>query len=363
MYKYIDRKLIKILVLFYTATSLLSFIKKIYLKLNVAEYEFYGWNKLFIEGFLLDWLIVIFSMLVVAITTKMMITKKIKLRYIISIHLFFSFLIGIIIYLILSLFYLLTRQINRFDINLENGMSWIISVADLNFLIYSSMIFIVYFYYYFEKTQKVELEKSQLSNQLTNAKMNVLKYQLHPHFLFNTLNSISSLIKSNSQLAQDTIADFGDLLRDLLLLKNTNLITIEEEVKISKRYLDIMTLRFSDHLKVSIDIDKSMDHLLIPTLILLPIIENSIKHGYSYNRTHLTIDLSIKSLKNKVKIQIKNNGAPLKKTKRKYGMGLQNTLDRLKLLYENNYKYHMKNLRKKEGVITTIIIPKTTTNC
>ena len=64
-----------------------------------------------------------------------------------------------------------------------------------------------------------------------------------------------------------------------------------------------------------------------------------------------------------MKIQIKNNGAPLKKTKRKYGMGLQNTLDRLKLLYGNNYKYDMKNLRKKEGVITTIIIPKTTTNC
>ena len=363
MYRYIDKKLITILFIFFAITSSLSFFKDIFLNVHKINWTTSNVFELFANLFFTDWLIFIISLIVITITTKIMILKKIKLGYVITIHLFLSIFIGIIIYLISSLFSLLIGSAKLSDINYTNGINEIISVADVNFLIYATMIFMVYFYFYFEKTQKAELEKSQLSNQLTNAKMNVLKYQLHPHFLFNTLNSISSLIKSNSQLAQDTIADFGDLLRDLLLLKNTNLITIEEEVKISKRYLDIMSLRFSDHLKVTFDIDKSMDHLLIPTLILLPIIENSIKHGYSYNRTHLTIDLSIKSLKNKVKIQIKNNGAPLKKTKWKYGMGLQNTLDRLKLLYENNYKYHMRNLRKKEGVITTIIIPKTTTNC
>jgi LytS/YehU family sensor histidine kinase len=219
------------------------------------------------------------------------------------------------------------------------------------------MISIVYSFYYFQKTQKVELEKSQLSNQLSNARLNVLKYKLHPHFLFNTLNSISSLIESDTKLAQDTIADFGDLLRDLLELKDTSLIPLQEELTISKRYLDIMSLRFSDHLTVSINIEKNIDHVLVPSLILLPIIENSIKHGYSYNITKLEIELSILLKNNKIHITVKNNGEPLKTTKPTYGNGLQNTVDRLRLLYNNSYTYSMKNLQNKKGVITTIIIP------
>ena len=88
----------------------------------------------------------------------------------------------------------------------------------------------------------------------------------------------------------------------------------------------------------------------------MPILENSIKHGYSYENTNLKIELFISKIKNNVKIQIINNGALLKKPV-KYGHGLQNTIDRLKLLYKNNYKYTLKNLPKNKGVVTTIIIP------
>ena len=80
---------------------------------------------------------------------------------------------------------------------------------------------------------------------------------------------------------------------------------------------------------------------------MLPILENSIKHGYSYEKTDLEIELSITKMKKKIKIQIKNNGAPLKKSVLKYGHGLQNTIDRLRLLYENNYLYTLKNIEKK----------------
>jgi hypothetical protein len=231
------------------------------------------------------------------------------------------------------------------------------SVIDLNFLIYFSMISIVYSFYYFEKTKKVELEKSQLANQLSNSKLNILKYKLHPHFLFNTLNSISTLIETDSKLAQDTVADFGDLLRDLLELKDTSLIPLKEELNISKRYLDIMSLRFSDHLTVLINVEKNIDSILVPSLILLPIIENSIKHGYSYKITNLKIALSIFLKGHKVHITIENNGEPLKSKKTKYGNGLQNTIDRLKILFKSEYTYTMKNLKNNKGVITTIIIP------
>lgn len=357
MKKFLDKKLLKILVLFYSLFSLISFCKVAYFKINQFSYQDSTWSELFWETLALDWVIVMLFMTFVAMTTKWMIYKKVKWPFIVLVHLVFSILINFVIYFLSSIIYLVTGQISISEIDLESHLAGIISVMDLNFLIYFSMISIVYSFYYFQRTQKVELEKSQLSNQLTNAKLNVLKYKLHPHFLFNTLNSISSLIETDAKLAQDTVADFGDLLRDLLDLKDTSLIPLHEEISISKRYLDIMSLRFSDHLNISIAIDENLNQVLVPSLILLPILENSIKHGYSYNKTSLNIDLTILRKKNTVRIKISNNGEPLKKGKIIYGNGLQNTIDRLGVLYKNNYSYTMRNLKNKEGICTTIIIP------
>jgi len=358
MKKYIDFKLLQILALFYTISSLVSLIKISYLKINAFGYEFTTWNEIILETIILDWIIVMLVMSIIAITTKMMILQKIKWRYIVTLHTFFSLFIGFILYFLSSIIYLITDQISYSEIDFESHFAGIVSVLDLNFLVYFSMISIVYSYYYFKKTQQSELEKSRLSNQLSNAKLNILKYKLHPHFLFNTLNTISSLIQTDAKLAQDTIADFGNLLRDLLDLKDTSLITLEEELNISKRYLDIMTLRFSDHLTIDVTIEKGIEQVLVPSLILLPIIENCIKHGYSYDTTSLKIDISVTTQKNKVIFSIKNNGAPLKNNSKRKGQGLQNTLDRLDLLYKSNYKYTFTKQKNNAGVVTTIIIPK-----
>ena len=357
MRKYIDTKLLKLLVLFYTTVSIVSFAKIIYLKVNDFGYEYTSWQEVILEHILLDWAIVLLFMTVIAFTTKLMINKKIKWGFIICVHLFFSLFIGFVIYFLSSIIYLISGQISFSEIDVDSHLAGIISVVDLNFLIYFSMISIVYSFYYFQKTQKVELEKSQLQNQLTNAKLNVLKHKLHPHFMFNTLNSISTLIETDTKLAQDTVADFGDLLRSLLELKDTSLIPLHEEISISKRYLDIMSLRFSDHLKVTINTDDKLNNALVPSLILLPILENSIKHGYSYDVTKLEIDLTITLKNNKIHITVKNNGEALKTANPTYGNGLRNTIDRLKVLYNNHYTYTMKNLKKKKGIITTITIP------
>ena len=360
MKKYIDFKLLQILALFYTIASLVSLIKISYLKMNNFGYEFTSWNEIILETIILDWIIVMLVMSTIAITTKMMILRKIKWRYIVFLHAFFSLFIGFILYFLSSIIYSITGQISYTEIDFESHFAGIVSVLDLNFLVYFSMISIVYSYYYFQKTQKSELEKSQLSNQLTSAKLNILKYKLHPHFLFNTLNSISTLIQTDAKLAQDTIADFGDLLRDLLDLKDTSLITLKEELDISKRYLDIMTLRFSDHLTIDINIEKGIEKTLVPTLILLPIIENCIKHGYSRDTTSLKIGISVTTKKNNIIFSIKNNGASLKTNFKRKGQGLQNTIDRLNILYNSNYKYTFTKQKNNKGVVTTIVIPKKT---
>ena len=358
MKKYIDFKLLQILALFYTVSSLVSLTKISYLKINDFGYEFTSWKEIFLETIILDWLIVLFVMSTIAITTKIMILRQIKWRYIVSLHAFFSLFIGFILYFLSSIIYLITGQISYSEIDFTSHFAGIISVLDLNFLVYFSMISIVYSYYYFQKIQKSELEKSQLTNQLTNAKLNILKYKLHPHFLFNTLNSISSLIQTDAKLAQDTIADFGDLLRDLLDLKDTSLITLKEELNISKKYLDIMTLRFSDHLTIAVNIEEEIEKVLVPSLILLPIIENCIKHGYSYDNTSLNIQISVTTIKNKIIFNIKNDGATLKTNFKRKGQGLQNTIDRLNILYNSNYKYTFTKQKNNKGVVTTIVIPK-----
>lgn len=357
MKKLIDFKLIRILVGFYTAVSLISLLKIYYLKSNGYGYEFNSWKEILLEFILLDWIIIVLFMVIMAISTKLMILKSFKWKFIFIIHAVFSLLLGFIIYLLSSTVFYLSGQIDFSEISFSDHLAGIVSVIDMNFLIYIAAVSIIYSYYYFQQIQKTKLEKAQISSQLNSAKLNILKYKLHPHFLFNTLNSISSLIDTNTKLAQDTIADFGDLLRDLLDLKDTRLITLEEEISICQRYLDIMMLRFSDNLKVTCNTTKELKRNLVPSLILLPIIENSIKHGYSYNHTSLNIDVTIKESKKKLIIKISNDGEQLEKGL-KYGVGLNSTIDRLNILYNQQSKFAMKNNTNGNGITTTITIPK-----
>ncbi|OBX22160.1 hypothetical protein A9996_17285 [Gelidibacter algens] len=252
------------------------------------------------------------------------------------------------------LFYFSEQVINRtFNYYLLNTIYY----SNTYFLIYSVNVFIIYTYYYVDKLKATELQKVELKQQLTDVQVSVLKYQLHPHFFFNTLNSISSLIDINPKLAQNTLADFSDLLRDILFLKDTNLMTLSTEMDILKRYIDIMLIRFSDHLKIIITIEDNLEDVLIPSLILQPIIENNIKHGYSYSITDLEIRLSIFKYGNMLVMEVENNGEPLKNNRCQFGTGLKNTEDRLKTLYDDDYVFTIKNIAHKIGVISKIAIP------
>src|SRR5210317_1441583 len=134
--RYLDIRLLKILVLFYTLVSLISFGKIVYFKVNQFAYIDESWSSLFLESIVLDWIIIVFFMTLIAITTKWMITKSIKWPIIIFIHLFFSFFLSIAIYFMSSVIYVLSGQIELSEIDLQAHMAGIVSVIDLNFLIY-----------------------------------------------------------------------------------------------------------------------------------------------------------------------------------------------------------------------------------
>ena len=190
--------------------------------------------------------------------------------------------------------------------------------------------------------------------------MKVLTEKLHPHFLFNTLNTIFSLIDINKKKAQNTIVDLSDLLREIIDLKEDNLITLDQELSLLKKYLDIKSIRFYDHLNINLDIEDGIENALIPSTIIQPLVENSIKHGYSLNHPQLDIDISIYKKEKNLVIIIKNNGKKLEtslKNLQKQGIGIKNTIERLQILYKKKFEFILENIPDNNGVITKITIP------
>lgn len=357
--KRISSKLFLLIAIFYAVSLILSFIKYGYFKYLGYHYKDITWLDFFIEYFIVDYIAVMVFAVFALITTKYMIYKRFSLKLILIIHFSLSIFIGFFIYSGTIILLVLIGKHPVSQINFLDYLNHVIQDLDVNFLVYLTMVLIIYSYYYVKRIKKIQLEKSTIKEQLANTKLSLLKSNLRPHFLFNTLNSISSLIDTNSKQAQNTIADLGDLLREILDLGNETLIPLEKELNILEKYVNIINVRFSDHFSFTSDIDKELMKVKVPSLLLQPIIENSVKHGYSYNVTDLSVHLSVKKINDKVEILISNNGCPLSyRTKSSKGsIGLKNIVERLKTIYKDNYKFTIKNKKDNSGVITNINIP------
>jgi hypothetical protein len=205
-----------------------------------------------------------------------------------------------------------------------------------------------------------EEKRVKLETQLVNIRMKMLTSQLQPHFLFNTLNSISSLIEIDSKSARDTIADLSDFLREIIYNSDEKYITLQKELDVLKYYLNIVKIRFSDHLTIEEDIDPKLMPYRIPAIILQPILENSIKYGYSYTHTKLIIKITISCVEDFIVFKVENNGELLIEnfnvllTK---GVGLSNLKERLLNLYNDNHVLSMENKADRSGVETLIKLP------
>ena len=357
--KKIDSRLILILATFYAITTTISFGKAAYFKYHGYSFKKISWSNLFFDYFIVDYVAVMVFVAIAAFTTKVLIDRKSSWKVILSVHFLLSLLIGFFIYFGSAIFFVIVGRFSISQINIQAYFNGIIRVLDVNFLIYFAMVLIIYTFYYIKKIKEVEIEKRLLETQLINAKLNLLKSNLQPHFLFNTLNSISALVDTNKKQAQNTIADLGSLLRELLDIGNKNLISLEQELNMLVKYINIIEVRFSDHFTFSSDIDDELLQTSFPSLLLQPIIENSIKHGYDYNTTNLEVHLSIEKEEDRILISISNNGKMLDKNFKlsKKNIGIKNTLERLKTLYNNDYQYFMKNKSDQTGIITHISIP------
>lgn len=211
-----------------------------------------------------------------------------------------------------------------------------------------------------KKTKELQLQASDLKNQLMQSKLQALRMQLHPHFFFNALNSISSLIHDKqNQLAYKTIAQLGTLIRTTLELPQIQTVPLSKEMEIIDLYLSIERLRFPDRLAIKKKIVKDCQNALVPSLILQPIVENCIRHAVSVEKKKIWISIKAEKKQSKLIIEISDNGPGVPEGwsfENSSGIGLKNVRERLKVLYSKDFILDIIS-KETSGLTIRIVIP------
>jgi two-component system, LytTR family, sensor kinase len=202
-----------------------------------------------------------------------------------------------------------------------------------NLWMYWVIVGIFYGLDYYFGARDARVRAAQLEGQLAKAELEVLRSQLQPHFLFNTLNLVSSLIHTDAASADDMIGDLGSLLRMSLESQAAHEVPLAEEMKAVELYLNIQRLRFQDTLTVEVQIDPKTLEARVPHLILQPLVENAFRHGISKRVGPGLLRIESENGNGMLKVRICDNGPGAKEQIADSGIGLSNTRARLERLY------------------------------
>ncbi len=207
------------------------------------------------------------------------------------------------------------------------------------------------------KLRAREVQATQLEAQLATARLQALEDQLHPHFLFNTLNTLSSLIYEDVAAADKVIRDLSALLRLALDNAGTHTVALAEEVRFVELYLEIMKTRYPDRLQVDMHIHPDTLSVEVPNLLLQPIVENSIKHGLEATGGTGEVTVSSGIDGHRLWVEILDNGPGLGGDSVEGGVGLRNTRDRLAQLYGDDCGFTIANRDDGGGVRVRVELP------
>jgi two-component system, LytTR family, sensor kinase len=197
---------------------------------------------------------------------------------------------------------------------------------------------------YYRKYRERELRASQLETKLAKAQLDALRMQLNPHFLFNTLNSISVLMADDVKSARRMLTRLSDLLRSSLASDETHEVTLKEELDFLQNYLDIEQTRFQDRLTVRMQIEPGVLDARVPNLLLQPLVENAIRHGIAPRANEGVIEIQATRYNGMVQLKVSDNGVGFGlKTEEVFarGIGLSNTRERLNQLYGSAHRFHI----------------------
>lgn len=216
---------------------------------------------------------------------------------------------------------------------------------------------VYHLFQYWEKSLEAERSRYHMQAILRENQYNNLRTQLNPHFLFNSLNGIRTLVDLEPDMAKEAISRLSDLLRSSLQMNKQKTVRLEQELSTVENYLLIEKIRFDERLVYKFEIDDSVRPVQIPPMMLQTLAENAVKHGISKLKQGGEIRIRAFALKDKLRIEIVNTGKyePVL-NEDSTGLGLENTRERLHLLYDDKASFEICNLGENQ-VLALIEIP------
>jgi len=285
--------------------------------------------------------------------------RFVVLKYnVLKVNLFFQIPIIIVSSLIMSILFFIINIgiVNIFShtseqIDLLAATSKILSLV-LIFIIWS----VIYFgFHFFDNYKRTEIQNLRLEANTKEVELNKLKSQLNPHFMFNSMNSIRALVDEDPKKAKVAITQLSNILRNTLMMHKNKYIKLEEELVLVKDYLELEHIRFEERLNFNFSIDPNTLPLNVPPMMIQTLVENGIKHGISKYPEGGQISINTLKTEKGFEIEIINTGQLMLQTKSDSGFGVENTTNRLELLFGKKASFSLKNLDDK-NVISKIII-------
>ncbi len=247
---------------------------------------------------------------------------------------------------------------------LEKFEYLLVAEFHFNLLIYCAILGIHQAFGYYrrfrereQRAAQLEIEAAQMETQLTRAQLDALKMQLHPHFLFNTLNTISVLMKEDTEAANRMLVRLSELLRTALKSTNTNEITLRQELDFLRSYLEIEQTRFQDRLKISIEAASDTLDARVPNLILQPLVENAIRHAVAPRADKTLVEIRAARQNRHLHLIVRDDGDGIgEQAADSNGIGLSNTKARLEKLYGAAQTFELSQ-PQESGLQISITIP------
>lgn len=229
---------------------------------------------------------------------------------------------------------------------------------EMDLIIYWLVVMTHHGWHYYLENQERELRASELQRELTRTRLDALRMQLNPHFLFNTLHTISAYIYEKPAAAERIVVRLSELLRLSLEEGRDHEIPLHRELAFLERYLEIERVRFEDRLTVEMKIDPALQNALVPCFILQPVVENAIKHGIEPREDMGQITISAQRRNGTLEIAVADNGAGLSPGGKEVrdGIGLSNTRSRLKHLYGDAQSFDLES-PPSGGLVARFVIP------
>jgi signal transduction histidine kinase len=260
---------------------------------------------------------------------------------------------GVFLATLLHVALTIASQIGIFALIDQPSNPWQVEAQDMFFhnfdwemMTYWAIVGLSHALWYQREAQDRALRASQLETHLVEAKLQALQRQLQPHFLFNTLNTISALMHRDVDAADNMIARLSDLLRLSLQNLGVQETTLKEELDFLSKYLEIEQTRFRDRLTVVFDVQPDTLDALVPNLILQPLVENSIKHGIGPKPSPGRIEIRARRTGSMLEIEVRDNGVGLSASRLRDfnsgGVGLSNTRSRLQHLYGAAHRFEFR---------------------